>query len=75
MVIKWGRRGKFMSCSDYPKCKFAKSITSGVKCPAGCGGELVGRRSKRGSFFGCSNYPKCTYISKKLPDSEEKAAV
>lgn len=76
MVIKWGRRGKFMSCSDYPKCKFAKSITSGVKCPVeGCGGELVGRRSKRGSFFGCSNYPKCTYIARKLPDQEEKAAV
>jgi DNA topoisomerase-1 len=74
MVIKWGRRGKFMSCSDYPRCKHAKSITSGVKCPSGCGGELVARRSKRGSFFGCSNYPKCTFISKKLPDAEEKAA-
>jgi len=75
MVIKWGRRGKFMSCSDYPRCKHAKSITSGVKCPvADCGGELVARRSKRGSFFGCSNYPKCTYIAKKLPETEEKAA-
>ena len=71
MVIKWGRRGKFMSCSDYPTCKHAKSITSGVKCPTGCGGELVARRSKRGSFFGCSNYPKCTYIAKKLPDSSQ----
>jgi DNA topoisomerase-1 len=74
MVIKWGRRGKFMSCSDYPRCKHARSITSGVKCPTGCGGELVARRSKRGSFFGCSNYPKCTFISKKLPEAEEKAA-
>lgn len=70
MVIKWGRRGKFLSCSDYPRCKNAKSITSGVKCPLGCGGELIQRRSKRGSFYGCSNYPKCTYISKKLPEKE-----
>ncbi|MBU1037608.1 MAG: type I DNA topoisomerase [Candidatus Omnitrophica bacterium] len=74
MVIKWGRNGKFLSCSDYPACKNAKSITSGVKCPNGCGGELVARKSRRGSFFGCSSYPKCNYISKKLPqDTEEKA--
>ncbi|MCX5678394.1 MAG: type I DNA topoisomerase [Candidatus Omnitrophica bacterium] len=74
MVIKWGRNGKFLSCSDYPTCKNAKSITTGVKCPTGCGGELVARKSRRGSFFGCSSYPKCNYISKKLPqDTEEKA--
>lgn len=74
MVIKWGRNGKFLSCSDYPACKNTKSITSGVKCPNGCGGELVARKSRRGSFFGCSSYPKCNYISKKLPqDTEEKA--
>ncbi len=71
MVIKWGRRGKFLSCSDYPTCKNAKSITTGVKCPvADCGGELVQRRSRRGSFFGCSNYPKCTHIARKLPEKE-----
>lgn len=74
MVIKWGRRGKFMSCSGYPECKHAKSITTGVKCPNGCGGELVQRRSKRGVFFGCSNYPKCTFIARKLPDKEGTAA-
>lgn len=69
MVIKWGRKGKFLSCSDYPVCKFAKSITSGVKCPQeGCGGELVERRSKRGFFYGCSNYPKCTFTSRTLPE-------
>lgn len=68
MVIKWGRRGKFLSCSDYPTCKNAKSITTGVKCPLeGCGGELIARRSKRGSFYGCSNFPKCRYVAKKLP--------
>ncbi len=74
MVIKWGRNGKFLSCSDYPTCKNAKSITTGVKCPTGCGGELVARKSRRGNFYGCSSYPKCNYISKKLPnEAEEKA--
>jgi len=69
MVIKWGRKGKFLSCSDYPRCKSAKSITSGVKCPAaGCVGELVLRRSYRGrSFYGCSQYPKCRFTSRDLP--------
>ena len=71
MIIKWGRRGKFLSCSDYPRCKNAKSITSGVKCPIpDCGGELVQRRSRRGPFFGCTNYPKCTYTARKLPEQE-----
>ena len=27
IIIKWGRRGKFLSCSGFPKCRFAKSIT------------------------------------------------
>ena len=72
MVIKWGRRGKFLSCSDYPTCKNAKSITTGVKCPTGDGGELVLRRSTRGPFYGCTKFPKCTFTAKKLPGTEEK---
>jgi DNA topoisomerase-1 len=69
MVIKWGRKGKFLSCSAFPECKNSKSITSGVKCPApGCTGELIQRRSKRGVFYGCSRYPACTFVSKTLPE-------
>jgi DNA topoisomerase-1 len=75
MVIKWGRKGKFLSCSDYPTCKNSKSISSGVKCPeAQCGGDLILRRSYRGrSFYGCSNYPKCHFTSRDLPSSEPAA--
>jgi len=75
MIIKWGRKGKFLSCSDYPTCKNAKSISTGVNCPGpGCGGYLIERRSKRGFFFGCSNFPKCTFTSRNLPtdSSQEK---
>jgi DNA topoisomerase-1 len=70
MVIKWGRRGKFLSCSDYPRCKFSKSITTGKICPEkDCGGELIERRSSKGKFFyGCSNFPKCRFTSSKLPE-------
>jgi DNA topoisomerase-1 len=68
MIIKWGRKGKFLSCSGFPQCKNSKSITTGVKCPEkDCGGELIQRRSKRGFFYGCSNFPKCRFTSKELP--------
>jgi DNA topoisomerase-1 len=72
MVVKWGRRGKFLSCSDFPTCKNSKSITSGVKCPEpGCGGELIERRSRRGFFYGCSNFPRCKYTNRSLPQEKD----
>jgi len=71
MIIKWGRKGKFLSCSGFPQCKNSKSITTGVKCPEkDCGGELIQRRSKRGFFYGCSNFPKCRFTSKELPQDK-----
>lgn len=71
MVIKWGRMGRFLSCSDFPNCRFAKSIPTSVTCPEpGCNGRLVERRSKRGRhFYGCSNYPKCGHMTRKLPQN------
>ncbi len=69
MVIKWGRRGKFLSCSGFPKCKFAKPITTGIACPQeGCEGQLVQRSSRGRFFYGCTKYPQCTYTSNNLPD-------
>ncbi|MBU4305014.1 MAG: type I DNA topoisomerase [Candidatus Omnitrophica bacterium] len=74
MVIKWSRRGKFLSCSGFPECRNAKSMSTGVKCPnPGCEGELVMRRSKRGMrFYGCSKYPQCRYVSRDLPRETNK---
>lgn len=72
MIVKWGRRGKFLSCSGFPECRHAEPFTLGIKCPEpGCKGELVKRRSKRGMvFFGCSAFPECTHISKELPKED-----
>lgn len=69
MVIKWGRRGKFLSCSGFPECKFAKPVSTGVACPQeGCDGQLIKRRSQRGRmFYGCSKYPQCTHTTNQLP--------
>jgi DNA topoisomerase-1 len=68
LIYKWGRRGKFISCSSFPQCDYAEPVTTGVTCPReGCGGFLVLRSSRRGSFYGCTNYPKCDFVSKDLP--------
>jgi DNA topoisomerase-1 len=66
MIIKSGRYGEFLSCSDYPTCKTTRPLPLGVPCPK-CGGDIVEVRSKkRGakSFYGCTNYaatPSCDF--------------
>lgn len=74
MVMKWGRHGRFLSCSGFPACKNARSITTEVRCPQpDCEGWLVERRTKSGKvFFGCSKYPKCNYTANKLPGVEKE---
>lgn len=75
LVIRWGRFGKFLSCSAFPECKYTRSIPTGFRCPQpDCGGELIKRMSKRKTiFYGCSHYPKCNYIANKLPKEEESS--
>ena len=65
---KRGRYGAFIACSNYPKCKFTRPITTGVKCPD-CGqGELTQRRNKKGgTFFSCTRYPDCKFITNDKP--------
>jgi len=66
MIVKIGRFGNFLSCSDYPKCKSTKPIlkTIGMKCPDCKKGEVIEKRTKRGKiFYGCENYPKCKWAS------------
>ncbi len=71
MIIKLGRSGKFMSCSDFPECSGARTIEgkelegpkeTGEKCPECEKGVLVERDGKYGRFISCSNYPKCKFI-------------
>jgi DNA topoisomerase-1 len=69
MVVKFGRYGKFIACSNYPECRNTKSyqIKVGVTCPE-CGGDLVEKRTRRKrTFYGCSNYPECEFATWKRP--------
>ena len=63
MVIKRGRSGAFLACSNYPECRNTKPIDIGIDCPReDCDGKLVKRITKRGRpFYGCNNYPKCDF--------------
>ena len=70
LVRKHGRFGEFVACGNYPKCKYVRQKTTGVKCPKD-GGEIVERRSRRGKvFFGCSNYPDCDFTLWNRPIAE-----
>lgn len=72
MVIRAGRFGEFMACSDFPRCRFTKKIIKeiGVACPE-CGGSLIERKSRRGQiFYGCLNYPRCKFASWAKPVAE-----
>jgi DNA topoisomerase-1 len=83
MVIKAGKRGEFLACSGYPKCRNAKSFKRDeqgkivvVEKPQAvvtdvkcekCGSPMLIRNSRRGPFLACSAYPKCRN-AKPLPD-------
>ncbi len=63
LVIRNGRYGEFVSCSNYPQCKFIKKEkqeveTSDEICEK-CGRPMIVKMSKRGKFLACSGYPEC----------------
>ena len=69
LVIRYGRFGKFISCSGFPDCRYTEPwlLKIGVACPTD-GGELVERKTRKGrTFFGCVNYPNCDFTSWKKP--------
>jgi DNA topoisomerase-1 len=69
LVIRWGRYGKFISCSNFPNCRHTEPWLEkiGVACPKD-GGEIVERKTRKGRiFYGCSNYPECDFTSWKRP--------
>jgi DNA topoisomerase-1 len=69
LVIRWGRYGKFISCSGFPACRHTEAFLekTGVNCPKD-GGDIVLRKTRKGRvFYGCANYPNCDFTSWKAP--------
>lgn len=70
LIIRFGKFGKFFSCSRFPECKFTKPYveTTDAICPKDGGAVIVKKTRKGRKFFGCSNYPKCDFAAWKLED-------
>jgi DNA topoisomerase-1 len=69
LVIRYGRYGKFISCSGFPDCRHTEAWLEkiGVTCPK-CQGDIVERKTRKGRiFFGCNQYPNCDFTSWKRP--------
>lgn len=75
LVIKFGKNGSFVACTNYPDCKFTSEFErqddgtiklvgdtkTGEKCTSCEGGELIEKRGRFGRFIGCTNYPECKF--------------
>ena len=70
-VYRFGRNGRFLSCSRYPQCTYAAPIDregnplepelTDVACPE-CDAPMLLRRGRYGPFLSCSKYPDCKGI-------------
>jgi len=88
MVIKFGRFGQFLACSNYPECKNTREVASKrssetAEGEAGeaeavppcelCGREMALKKGRFGPFYGCTGYPECKNI-RKIAKGDQKPA-
>ena len=74
LVVRKGRYGEFVACSNYPGCKYIKKEEKEVEeimdCPE-CSGKIVSKPTRKGKvFYGCNNYPKCKFALWDRPTGE-----
>ncbi|MDU7306669.1 MAG: type I DNA topoisomerase [Escherichia coli] len=77
LVIRSGKHGPFLGCSQYPACDYVRPLKSSadghivlidkpdetaITCPQCRTGHLVQRRSRYGkTFHSCDRYPECQF--------------
>lgn len=73
LVIKLGRRGKFLACSGFPDCRHTEPLKNGdeqeqeepeisdQKCDK-CDAPMLIKMGRYGKFLACSAYPACKNI-------------
>ena len=79
LVYRFGKNGRFLSCSTYPECDFAAPCDregkmtepekTEHKCP-NCGKYMILRKGRFGEFLGCSDYPECKTTQKLDKDGQ-----
>jgi putative DNA topoisomerase len=82
LMIKYGRTGAFIGCSDYPSCCYTKPVNdgdndvqtvkvmNGSECPL-CSSELVIKKGRYGLFIGCSKFPTCQHMQSLKQQSDD----
>lgn len=82
MVLRSGRRGKFLACSAYPKCRNTRPAPpevvpepepTDITCEI-CGRPMVIRHGTQGRFLACSGYPECRNTASISEDNTEPAS-
>ncbi|HEV8592235.1 MAG TPA: type I DNA topoisomerase [Pyrinomonadaceae bacterium] len=88
MVIKFGRFGQFLACSNYPECQNTREVGSkktegdGTEATGEaeaippcelCGREMSLKKGRFGPFYGCTGYPECKNI-RKIAKGDQKPA-
>ena len=63
LVVRKGKYGEFVACSNYPECKYIKKEevqeVEICSCP-NCDGKIIEKKSRKGKiFYGCNHYPTC----------------
>ncbi|MGB9763319.1 MAG: type I DNA topoisomerase [Minisyncoccia bacterium] len=78
LVIRYGRYGQFISCSNWPNCKYKRSLNPNqepeildIICPKCQQGKIVVKKNKKGKiFYACSRWPECDFTSSYKPTGE-----
>ena len=71
LVYRNGKYGRFISCINFPKCRYTESqeetnpaAEEGQEekiCP-NCGAKMLIKKGRFGPFWACTNYPECKTI-------------
>ena len=76
MLLREGRYGKFLGCSNFPKCHNVKPYESEEKKPVGkcpnCGMNVFALKTKRGkTFYACEDRENCNFMSWDIPTGDK----
>ena len=76
MVVREGRFGKFLGCSNFPKCRNIKPFEEEQKkvvgkCP-NCGKNVYALKTKKGkTFYACEDRDGCNFMSWDIPTGDK----
>ena len=85
LVMKSGKHGPFLGCSNYPQCHYIQNLhphdstvvklLNDTPCPS-CGSPLAVKNGRYGMFIGCTDYPRCHFVvheQNEQPETERLA--